>query len=173
MSSGRARSVIGPDLRSGARALAAPRGDPHALEHGVRLVFGHGVLEREVAGDEPHDVVPGFVFVAGFVTSVRFEQAPRDVVDRGTADVLDEQCLEVGNRDEPQHAAESLDRTDASERADGRFGHAVTQQELGLLDVGEVLGPRVERDVEDRGRELLAPLRLPRFDGRRAKPGAR
>ena len=36
----------------------------------------------------------------------------------------------------------------------------------GLLDVGEVLGPGVERDVEHLGAELLAVLLLPGVDGR-------
>ena len=36
------------------------------------------------------------------------------------------------------------------------------------VDVRVVLGPRLERDVEQRRGELLGPLRFPRLDGRHA-----
>ena len=52
-------------------------------------------------------------------------------------------------------AAEPLDRADAGERGDDRLGHARLDQEAGLGDVRVVLGPRLERQVEQRGVELL------------------
>ena len=49
----------------------------------------------------------------------------------------------------------------------------MADEEFRLLDIGEVLGPRFEWDVEYRGCELGLPLLLPGVDGRPAVLGAR
>ena len=64
--------------------------------------------------------------------------------------------------DEAQQPAEALDRPDPGEGADGGSRCAVAQEELRLLDIGEVLGPGLERDVEDGGGELCAHSAPPR-----------
>ena len=45
-------------------------------------------------------------------------------------------------------------------------GDPVADEELRLLDSGEVLRPGLEWDIEDRGRELFYSLLLPCLDGR-------
>ena len=56
-------------------------------------------------------------------------------------------CMSPGWR-QPDVGAEALDGADAGEGGDERLGHAGLDEVAGLGDVGQVLGPRVERDVE-------------------------
>ena len=74
MSAGRSRiaSAAARELR---HVGGLTEGDAHALEHDARLVLGDRVLERDVAGDEPHEVVAGLVLEAGLVAGVGLEQA--------------------------------------------------------------------------------------------------
>jgi len=117
---------------------------------------------------EPDDLL----VVPRLVPGMGLEQAAVDVSDGGAGYVFVEAPGEVGDREQSQHAAESLDRPDPGQGADGRLRGTVSDQELGLLDRGEVLGPGVERHIEYRRRELLLPLLLPGPDGRPPVPGA-
>ena len=87
-------------------------------------------------------------------------------------DVLVEAADEVRDGQHPEHPAEPLDRPDPGQSADGRPRHAVADEVLRLLHGGEVLGPGVERHVEDGRGELFLPLLLPGPDGGPPVPGA-
>ena len=75
--------------RCGGRGSAARRRAsvlmPMRCSIELGLVLGDGVLERDVAGREPHLLVAAFVLPAGFVAGVGLEQAPAEVVHRGAA----------------------------------------------------------------------------------------
>jgi hypothetical protein len=144
--------------------------DAHPVKHSGGLVGGDRVVEGDVPGHEPHAVVAGHIGETRLVTGVRLEEPPVDVGDRRAGDVLLEASPEVGDRQEAEHPAEALDRPDPGQGADGRLRRAVADEEPGLLHVGEVLGPGVERHVEDRRGELLPPLLLPGVDGRPPVP---
>jgi hypothetical protein len=102
---------------------------------------------------------------------VRLEQPVVDVGDGRAGDVLVEAPSGVGHGEVPEHAPESLDRPDPGQGTDGGLGDPLADEELRLLDGGEVLRPGLERDIEDRGRELFHSLLLPCLDGRPAMLG--
>ncbi len=159
-----ARLGRGPQL--GHLRGLADAGCPCARASMLGLVLGDRVVEGDVAGDEPHLLVAGDVVVAGLVAGVGLEEAAAEVGDGGAGDVVVEAPAEVGHGGVAQHGAEALDRADAGELRDGGLGDAVVEQEPGLGDVGEVLGPGLEPDVELGGAELLEALLVPRLDGR-------
>ena len=80
---GRARRVGG--------VAPGPTLMPMRSQHELRLVLGHGRLERDVARGEPHLLVAAFVFEAGLVACVRFVEAAVEVHHRSAVDVLDEE----------------------------------------------------------------------------------
>ena len=140
----------------GRRGGAGTDVDAHALQHELRLVLGHGRLECDVARREPHLLVAALVLEAGLVACVRFVEAAVEVHHRGAVDILDEEAAQIGHLAVPDHRSEPLDRADASERRDERLGHALFEQVRRLRDVRVVLGPRREREVEQRRGELRA-----------------
>ena len=73
-------------------------------------------------------------------------------------------CMSPG-LEEPDVRAVALDGADAGEGGDERLGHAGLDEVAGLGDVGHVLGPGLERDVEHLLAEQRGVLRLPRLDG--------
>ena len=79
---------LGAELGEVRRRAARRRADAHALEHRLGLVLGDRVLERDVAGGEPHLVVAGLVLEAGLVAGVGLEQALADVVGGGAGDAV-------------------------------------------------------------------------------------
>ena len=144
--------------RAGGDGATCPRSDAHPVEHPSGLVLGQGVIEGDVPGGEPHEVVPGLVTVPGLVAGMGLEQPAVDVGDGGAGDVLLETGGEIGDGEEPEHAAEALHRADAREGRDRRIGHPVAQEQFRLGHVGKALGPVVERDVQPGCPEVLHPL---------------
>ena len=145
------------------RRLAVGGHDAHAHEHRLRHVFGHRALERDIARREPHLLVTRLFFPARFVACVRLEETVLKMRDRRAVDALCEVSLQLLDVDRTDHRAETLDRPDARQRADGRPRYALTQQILRLRDVREGVGPLLDRRVENVVAEQLAMRLLPRL----------
>ncbi len=135
-------------------------------EHRLDVDLGRGCLECDVAGREPHVLVARFGFPAGFVAAVGFEQPATEVVERGSADVLDEEALQVARLEQADVGAVALHGADAGERGDQWLGHTSAEQESGLGQVGEVVAPDLHRHLDDGLTEVLDVALLPGLDGR-------
>jgi len=125
------------------------------------------VVERDVPGERPHALVPGFV------ASVCLEERGQ-VRERGAGQRTADALLERRDGDEPEHlAAVALDHGDQREHADQRHGDAVAQQQPRLCGVREVR----RHLCDDRGEHGVhlarRKLRLPGRDGGRAPARAR
>ena len=103
---------------------------------------------------------------------MRLEQALVEMGEGGAANVVVEALLEVRDLRVPDHGAEALDGADAREGAHDGLAHSVGDEELGLGHVRVVLGPAIERDVEDVGAEGGAVALLPVLDRRPPVEGA-
>ena len=93
MSSGRTRLAMAA-ARSAARSGCPPPGPamPMRASMRLRLVLGHGVLERDVACREPH------LFVAAFVARGRLRRAHAPRTDRGSRWAMAVPCDLFGER---------------------------------------------------------------------------
>ena len=160
-------NVVGEHAgRLGARAA---RAEPHPSQHRLDVELVARPFERDVACSEPHVLVARFLVPAGLVATVRLEETPAEVIDRGPANVLDEMTLQILGLQQADVGAESLDRADPGQRRHEGLGHSGADQEAGLLDVGERALPPFERDLDELAAEQRTVLLAPRADRRQPK----